>query len=1771
MEHSNPTLAKIPIMDTGKFEQWKFRIQQYLQNKHYALWEVIEFGDSFEAPKNDATTGSASEGSTKKKGRTVAVTTEDMLKRRNDVKARTTLLLALPDEHQLRFSKYKTAQELWAAILKTFDGNEATRKTIKNLLKKQYVNFKAEGKETLEQTLNTLSDLDTMSLDDLYNHLKVYEPEVQKKSNSQNMAFISSEKNNSGNGEVNTASIPTASTKVSPASANITAASISLDTVCAYIASQSSGSQIKYEDINQIDEDDIEEIDIKWNMALLSMKADRYWKKTRKKISIQGTDVVGFDKSKVECFNCHKMGHFARECRAPRSQDRGQDWSFLANEEENHALVTDEEAPTEFSLMAKSSYDNEVFDSSLCSKACKKNTDSLNSKITNLNKKLSDSKNMLYHYKLGLSQVEARLVEFKNQEIKFCEKIRGLEFNVESKNNRIERLTKELEELKKEKEGLDTKLTDDTITDYTKPSPSIESNPNDLQNNSSSISEIGKSTSSILSKPEIKFVKAAYSPTVIKTNKDETVRKPSVKYAEMYRKTSKSSNVEKGKSWPKNKYTHKSLPPRTAIHKTDRTPVAVNRTYVNSARPKTTQDLMIILILRVKRLERELKARTPPLKIYYVEVRGRSRTMDINIDQLVALNEALVPHASRLRIGKSNYRLISDITSKESTLQVVYDVLRLTMFYKAFLVIADTFDELPFEEEILAFQRYLGHSKEIKKITDVNINHGDHLLQLSISASVGKVQVDHKDANKSNEMYYPRIIKVIINFFMTKIPSIPRRNKVNWHYVRDDQMFTTIKPITRHQNTQQFGAMLPIELTNEDIRNSAAYKEYYAIALGAAPPKAKVSVRKTQSSFDTTMPHLMTAGTRLSISTKGKQHAKSSKAKGLSVLSEVALTEAEQIKVPDVPTDESDEEISWKSSDEDDDDVDDQSDADDDNDDDQEDEDEQDNDDQDDNDDDQDSDNDSDDFVHPKLSTHDEKTKDEESFDPIVQTPDVNINLEGRNVQLTDVNATQVLEDTNVTLTPLNTDFQQQSSSLSSQFIMSMLNPSPDTCIDSLFKSTHRVDVRVTTTVVPLLVTTPTLPPPSISIIYVDHWMNEAVKVAVQLQSDRLRDEAQAENEDFINKLDENIQKIIKELEAKVLTRSSNSSKTSYAVAADLSELELKKILIEKMESNKSINRSDEQRNLYKALVDAYECDKIILDTYGDTFTLKRHRDDPDKDEEPSTGSDQGSRRIREGKEPESTSALKEKASKTAGKSTKGSKFHQKTASESAPAEKPMQTIKDLEKPSHQEFETGVADDQPVAEAYQHPECDLAKQADTRASFNELMDTPIDFSAFLINRLNVDTLTPELLAGPTYELMKGSCKSLSQAPVSYDKYALWGISHWGRKHQQFYGFAINRESARDVYSKRRIIAVTELQIVEWHNYKHLDWINVHRDDDKLYKFKEGDLKRLRIQDIEDMLLLLVQGKLTNLTVEERFAFNSSLEFQDTANSGKNKEQRLWFFYQMETEKVSDRFMAPYFVNGLKVYVGEINLGVEENMILNKYAVKLCLEHEVERGNKVVKKELIVALTDKIYFVKFIINPEEDDVEPGMIFGSSFLRMTNANTDFWVGTITIFLDIDPFLEETEEEEKRNDDWDHLLDFNINDIPLLGEQGLRPFVCKMRKSSHNKKRAIENLNFFYQDIGTSSLADGLLIQEEAAKEALAIRMSQKFSLLEEERPIVETMAYHDKYKKILDEVWKDKVELDGKIVKEEEAVKRIKSEALKENDNPGTLIFLIRLEG
>ncbi|GJX65434.1 putative ribonuclease H-like domain-containing protein, partial [Tanacetum coccineum] len=345
------------------------------------------------------------------------ITTEEKAQKKNDVKARSVLLMALPNEHQLTFNQYRDAKTLFDAIQTRFDGNDATRKTQKTLLKQMYENFNAPSTESLNSIFNRLqkihqlailgenisqedlnlnflrslpsewnthvvvwrnkSDLDTMSIDDLYNNFKIVEQEVKRtvtsssnlNSSSQNMAFVSSPNNTN---EVNTANVQvsTANSLVSTADTLDSTANLSDATVYAFLENQPNGSQLVHEDLEQIYEDDLEEMDLKWQLALLSMRARRYFQRTGKKITINKSDTAGYDKSKVECFNCHKMGHFARECRGPRNQDNknrfqdsskrtvnveetsskamvaidraGSAWSFMADEEvpTNMALVT---------------------------------------------------------------------------------------------------------------------------------------------------------------------------------------------------------------------------------------------------------------------------------------------------------------------------------------------------------------------------------------------------------------------------------------------------------------------------------------------------------------------------------------------------------------------------------------------------------------------------------------------------------------------------------------------------------------------------------------------------------------------------------------------------------------------------------------------------------------------------------------------------------------------------------------------------------------------------------------------------------------------------------------------------------------------------------------------------------------------------------------------------------------------------------------------------------------------------------------------------------------------------------------------------------------------------------------------------------------------------------------------------------------------------------------------------------------------------------------
>ncbi|GJT53463.1 ribonuclease H-like domain-containing protein [Tanacetum coccineum] len=398
-------------------------------------------------------------------------------------------MMGIPNEYQLKFNSIKDAKNLLQAVEKRFGENAATRKTQRNLLKQQYENFTAPSSYMLDQTFDRLQklvsqlelldeklsqedvnqkllrslspewnthvivwrnkvDLDTMSMDDLYNNLKVYEQEVKgvssSSSSTQNMAFMSSSNNNtsSNNGAANTAQAVNTTHGVSTTNTQVNVAySINFDNlsdaiICAFFASQPNSPQLVHEDLQQIHPDDMEEMHLRWQMAMLTMRTRRFLKNTGMRLTINGNETIGFDMSKVECCNCHKRGHFARECRAPRNQDNknkestrrnvpvetstsialvscdglgGYDWSDKVDEGPNYALMA----------FLSSSSDSKVSNDPIC-----------------------------------LELVEEKLEFYKGNESIYLEDIKGLKFEIQVGEITIRELRKKLEIVQKEKDEI---------------------------------------------------------------------------------------------------------------------------------------------------------------------------------------------------------------------------------------------------------------------------------------------------------------------------------------------------------------------------------------------------------------------------------------------------------------------------------------------------------------------------------------------------------------------------------------------------------------------------------------------------------------------------------------------------------------------------------------------------------------------------------------------------------------------------------------------------------------------------------------------------------------------------------------------------------------------------------------------------------------------------------------------------------------------------------------------------------------------------------------------------------------------------------------------------------------------------------------------------------------------------------------------------------------------------------------------------------------------
>nr|GEY53819.1 hypothetical protein [Tanacetum cinerariifolium] len=324
--------AKLPILNPNEFDLWKMRIEQYFLMTDYSLWEVILNGDS--PVPTRIVEGVA---------QPIAPTTvEQKLARKNELKIRGTLLMALPDKHQLKFNSHKDAKSLMEAIEKRFGGNTETKKVQKTLLKQQFENFSGSSSEGLDQIHDRIqklvsqleiyevslsqedvnlkflrslpcewkthtliwcnkTDLEDKSLDDLFNSLKIYESEVKHSSSlgtkSPNLAFVSTTPADSTNDSVNTAvNVSAIGTKLS-ASTLPNVDSLSNAVIYSFFASQSSSPQLDNEDLKQIDADDLEEIDLKWQMAMLTMRARKFLQKTGRNLGANGPTSIGLPRT----------------------------------------------------------------------------------------------------------------------------------------------------------------------------------------------------------------------------------------------------------------------------------------------------------------------------------------------------------------------------------------------------------------------------------------------------------------------------------------------------------------------------------------------------------------------------------------------------------------------------------------------------------------------------------------------------------------------------------------------------------------------------------------------------------------------------------------------------------------------------------------------------------------------------------------------------------------------------------------------------------------------------------------------------------------------------------------------------------------------------------------------------------------------------------------------------------------------------------------------------------------------------------------------------------------------------------------------------------------------------------------------------------------------------------------------------------------------------------------------------------------------------------
>ncbi|GJW50891.1 putative ribonuclease H-like domain-containing protein [Tanacetum coccineum] len=412
---------KLPILKKGEYDIWAMKMEHYLAHTDYPIWEVIQNGNGPVSVTTD-TSGQIKILPPK--------TAEEIVARERERKARTTLLMAIPEDHLAKFHKMTDAKEMWNAIKSRFGGNDESKKMQKYILKQQFEGFTV--------TSSTASS-----------------------SNLQNVAFVS--ENTSSTNDVSTAY--GVSNTSGHNSKHEQTSSYSL------LASQSSCPQLDHEDLDQVDEYDLEEMDLKWQVAMISMRIKKFYKKTGRKLQFDAKEPVGFDKTKVECYNCHKTGHFARECRTKEDNRRRDGWnpgnkdgSRTGKKEESKALVTVDgesvdwtthsEDDENYAFMASNSSGSDTQVPS-CSNECKESYANLKRLYDAQREQLSDASVEIKAYTQGLKKVEAQLVAHQQGQLWYEQKIKFMKIDLDDKTDVLTYHKKLLAKAQKEKDDLE--------------------------------------------------------------------------------------------------------------------------------------------------------------------------------------------------------------------------------------------------------------------------------------------------------------------------------------------------------------------------------------------------------------------------------------------------------------------------------------------------------------------------------------------------------------------------------------------------------------------------------------------------------------------------------------------------------------------------------------------------------------------------------------------------------------------------------------------------------------------------------------------------------------------------------------------------------------------------------------------------------------------------------------------------------------------------------------------------------------------------------------------------------------------------------------------------------------------------------------------------------------------------------------------------------------------------------------------------------------------